>query len=41
MKAAVNIKSAQLDSKKKKFELLPSFLKAGVYYTQKLEIVRK
>ena len=41
MKAAVSIKSAQLDLKKKKFELLPNFLKAGVYYTQKLETVRK
>ena len=37
MKAAVSIKSAQLDQKKRKFEKLPSFLKAGVYYTQKLE----
>mmetsp|Transcript_10588 Transcript_10588/g.10667 ORF Transcript_10588/g.10667 Transcript_10588/m.10667 type:complete len:101 (+) Transcript_10588:125-427(+) len=41
MKAAVSIKSSQLDLKKKKFELLPSFLKAGVYYTTKLETVRK
>lgn len=30
-----------MDSKKRKFELLPSFLKAGVYYTQKLETVRQ
>ena len=40
MKAAVGIKSAQLDQKKKKFEKLPTFLKAGVYYTNKLECVR-
>jgi hypothetical protein len=40
MKAAVGIKSAQLDQKKKKFEKLPTFLKAGVYYTTKLECVR-
>lgn len=41
MKAAVNIKSAQLDVKKRKFEKLPMFLKAGLYYSQKLENVRK
>jgi hypothetical protein len=40
MKAAVSIKSAQLDSKKRKFEKLPMFLKAGLYYSQKLEAVR-
>lgn len=32
MKAAVGIKTAQMDSKKRKFEKLPNFLKAGVYY---------
>ncbi len=41
MKAAVSIKSAQLEQKRKKFELLPTFLKAGVYYTQRLGVVRK
>jgi hypothetical protein len=41
MKAAVSIKSSQLESKRKKFEKLPMFLKAGVYYSQKLEQVRK
>ena len=41
MKAAVSIKSAELESKRKKFEKLPMFLKAGVYYSQKLENVRK
>ena len=40
MKAAVSIKSAQLDLKKKKFEKLPTFLKAGLYYSNKLETVR-
>lgn len=41
MKAAVSIKSAQLDQKKRKFEKLPSFAKASVYYSNKLETVRK
>jgi hypothetical protein len=40
MKAAVSIKSAQLDQKKRKFEKLPTFLKAGLYYSNKLEVVR-
>ena len=40
MKAAVSIKSAQLDQKKKRFEKLPTFLKAGVYYSNKLENLR-
>jgi hypothetical protein len=40
MKAAVGIKTAQLDSKKRKFEKLPGFLKAGLYYSNKLEAVR-
>ncbi|CDW73168.1 peptidyl-prolyl cis-trans isomerase d [Stylonychia lemnae] len=40
MKAAVSIKSAELESKRKKFEKLPMFLKAGVYYSTKLEAVR-
>lgn len=40
MKAAVSIKTAQLDQKKRKFEKLPTFLKAGLYYTNKLEVVR-
>lgn len=33
MKAACSIKSHQLEQQRRKFELLPSFLKAGVYYT--------
>ena len=33
MKVACSIKSHQLESQRKKFELLPSYLKAGVYYT--------
>ena len=33
MRAACSIKSAQLEQQRKKFELLPTFLKAGVYYT--------
>lgn len=32
MKAAVSIKTEQLNQKKKKFEKLPTFLKAGLYY---------
>lgn len=40
MKAAVSIKSAELESKRRKFEKLPMFLKAGVYYSTKLEAVR-
>ena len=33
MKAACSIKTAQLEQQRKKFELLPMFLKSGVYYT--------
>ena len=33
MRAACSIKSQQLEQQRKKFELLPTFLKAGVYYT--------
>lgn len=40
MKAAVSIKSQELESKRRKFEKLPMFLKAGVYYSQKLEAIR-
>ncbi len=40
MKAACSIKQTEMDGKKRKFELLPAFLKAGVYYTTKLEGVR-
>ena len=40
MKAACSIKTAELDLRKKKFELLPGFLKAGVYYTTKLNAIR-
>lgn len=41
MQAAVNIKSYQLNQKKKKFELLPEFSKASVYYTKKLKNARQ
>ena len=41
MRAACSIKSAQLEQQRKKFELLPTFLKAGVYYTQKHEVLRR
>lgn len=41
MKAAVSIKSAELESKRRKFEKLPMFLKAGVYYSNKLEALRE
>ncbi len=41
MKAAVSIKSAELESKRRKFEKLPMFHKAGVYYSNKLEGVRE
>jgi hypothetical protein len=41
MKAAVSIKSQELESKRRKFEKLPMFLKAGVYYSTKLEHVRQ
>ena len=40
MRAACSIKSHQLQVQRKKFELLPTFLKAGVYYTQKHEVIR-
>lgn len=40
MKAAVSIKSSELESKRRKFEKLPMFLKAGVYYSNKLEAIR-
>lgn len=36
MKAAVSIKSQELESKRRKFEKMPMFLKAGVYYSNKL-----
>ena len=40
MQAACSIKQYEMDARKRKFELLPAFLKAGVYYTTKLESVR-
>lgn len=40
MQAACSIKQNELDLRKKKFDLLPSLLKAGVYYSTKLESVR-
>ena len=41
MQAACTIKQTQMESKRKMFERLPAFLKAGVYYTTKLEATRK
>ncbi len=41
MKAAVSIKSNELENKRRKFEKLPMFLKAGVYYSNKLDHVRQ
>ena len=40
MQAACHIKQNEMEARRKKFELLPAFLKAGVYYTTKLEGVR-
>lgn len=40
MEAACHIKQNEMEARRKKLELLPSFLKAGVYYTTKLEGVR-
>ncbi len=40
MQAACHIKQNEMDQRKRKFELLPAFLKAGVYYSTKLEGVR-
>lgn len=33
MRQACSIKTYQLEAQRKKFELMPTFLKAGVYYT--------
>ena len=41
MQAACTIKQTEMESKRKMFERLPAFLKAGVYYTTKLEATRK
>ena len=41
MKAACSIKQSELESRRRKFERLPAFLKAGVYYTNKLECTRQ
>jgi tetratricopeptide (TPR) repeat protein len=41
MKAACSIKQGELESRRRKFERLPAFLKAGVYYTNKLECTRQ
>jgi hypothetical protein len=41
MKAACSIKQSELEQRRKKFDRLPAFLKAGVYYTSKLECVRQ
>ena len=40
MKAACSIKSQELESKRKKFEKLPMFLKASAYFTTKQNLVR-
>lgn len=40
MQAACSIKQNEIDQRKRKFELLPAFLKASVYYSTKLECVR-
>lgn len=41
MQAAVSIKQNEMEARRRKFERLPAFLKAGVYYTTKLEATRK
>jgi hypothetical protein len=41
MKAACSIKQTEMESRRRKFEKLPAFLKAGVYYTNKLEATRQ
>lgn len=41
MKAACSIKQNEMENKRRKFEAMPAFLKAGVYYTTKLECVRE
>jgi hypothetical protein len=41
MKAACSIKQNEMESRRRKFERLPAFLKAGVYYTNKLECTRQ
>lgn len=41
MQAACTIKQTEMESRRRKFERLPAFLKAGVYYTTKLEAARK
>lgn len=41
MQAACSIKQTEMEARRRKFERLPAFLKAGVYYTTKLEATRK
>ena len=41
MKQAVSIKTGQMLSKRVKFEAAPLYVKAGLYYIQKFENVRK
>mgnify|MGYP001626761640 CR=1 FL=1 len=41
MQAACSIKETEMQSRRRKFERLPAFLKAGVYYTTKLEAIRQ
>ena len=41
MQAACSIKQTEMEGRRRKFERLPAFLKAGVYYTTKLEATRK
>lgn len=40
MQAACSIKQQEMENRRRKFELMPAYLKAGVYYTTKLECVR-
>lgn len=40
MQAACSIKTQELEARRRKFETMAEYLKAGVYYTTKLEAVR-
>ena len=41
MKQAVSLKTSQMMQKRKKFETMPLFIKAGLYYLPKFMNVRK
>ena len=41
MQAACSIKQTEMESRRRKFEKMPAFLKATVYYTTKLECTRQ